>query len=163
MDRIRSFAWRPHTTAILLSGFALIIVALTISFIVNTFQATVSVQIGAGTYNVGLADTESERRQGLSGVSSLGMNGGLLMDFKQNGQWSIWMKDMELPIDIIWLSEAKKVVYIVRNADPSLGTRVTYTPDKPARYVLELPAGSVQRSAIKLGQTAYFIIEGIEE
>lgn len=163
MDVPRSFAWRPHTTAILLGGFAIIIIALSISFMVNSFSPSTTVHIGSGFYEVELADTDKSRDKGLAGVEDLGINGGLLMDFKSSAQWGIWMKGMKVPIDIIWLDEGKKVVYIKMAANPSTGTTVTYSPNSPARYVLELPAGSVEKSAIKIGQIADFTLKGEEE
>lgn len=163
MDIPRSFAWRPHTTAILLGGFAIILIALSISFMVNSFAPKTSVHVGSGFYDVDLANTDAARNKGLAGIDDLGVNGGLLMDFKSSGEWGIWMKGMKVPIDIIWLDQGKKVIYIKKGANPSTGTTVTYTPKSPARYVLELPAGSVDKSAIQIGQVAQFTLKEDQE
>ena len=85
---------------------------------------------------------------------------GLLMLFADDGQWGIWMKDMKIPLDIVWLDANKKVIYIVTDASPSLGTSKIFQPDNPARYVLEVPAGSVKSGAIKTGDAASFTLEG---
>jgi uncharacterized protein len=160
MNRPSSFAWRPKTTVFLLGGFALILIAVIVAFAVSNFKPTTRVSINASLYDVQLADTDAERTQGLSGVESLSPNGGLLMQFDTNHEWGIWMKDMLIPLDIIWLDETKNVVYIKENVSPELGTDVVMQPKKPSRYVLELPAGSVQKAAIKVGQQANFTIEG---
>jgi uncharacterized membrane protein (UPF0127 family) len=73
------------------------------------------------------------------------------------------MKDMQFPLDIVWLSDTKQVVYIKQNADHTLGTEVTYTPTADARYVLELPAGSVADASIRLGTYAQFDIGDKQE
>ena len=78
------------------------------------------------------------------------------MKFPHDDTWGIWMKDMKVPIDIIWLNQHKRVVYIVKNASPELSTTMTFNPKEPARYVLELPAGSVDKAAIKSGNFASF-------
>lgn len=114
----------------------------------STTKSATQVRLAGGTYHLWVADTEAERVQGLSGVERLDPNGGLLMKFDSDGQWGIWMKDMKVSIDIIWLDSNKKVVYIVKNASPALSTDKVFTPNSPARYVIELPAGSVDKAAI---------------
>lgn len=139
------------TGAIILGSLALIYVA--VSFASNYFRPTVQVQAGSGVYNLWVADTESQCVKGLSGIPTLAANGGLFMDFKTDDTWGIWMKDMHFPLDIIWLDKDKKVVYIVQNAQPETPVETVYRPKKPARYVLELPAGAVKQSAIKADMT----------
>lgn len=163
MDIARSFNWRPRTTVLLLGGFTVIVIALSVSFVLNNLLPTVTVYVGSGMYDVELANTDKSREKGLGGVKELPINGGLLMDFKEEGLWGIWMKDMNIPIDIIWLNESKKVVYVKKGASPSTGTQVTYVSKSPARYVLELPAGSVDASGIKINQLAQFTLKDEQE
>jgi len=151
--------WRPFTTGMLVSGLALILVALVVSYILTNFQSTTEVKLGSGVFNVQLAKTESAREKGLSGVEKLSPDGGLLMVFDTIGVWPIWMKDMKIPLDIIWLDSDKKVIYTVANASPELGTSRTFTPPSMAKYILEVPAGTIKDSAIKKGNTATFTIE----
>jgi uncharacterized membrane protein (UPF0127 family) len=162
MDKLRLFVWRRSTTIILMSGTALILVAVVAAFIVTNFKPTTSVRLGSGAYSLWLADTDASRIQGLSGVEKLGPNGGLLMAYDANGTHGIWMKDMKFPLDIVWLSEDKKVVYTVKNAPPQVGTLTIYQPKDQARYILELPAGSVEKAGIKTGDTAAFNLKESE-
>lgn len=150
------FQWRPMTTVILIVGVVSLIVYSAVMYIATTFKPTIEVSIGSGVYQLWLADNETERVQGLSGVESLRPNGGLLMKFDTDDTWGIWMKDMNFPIDIIWLDADKKVVYIVKNAKPELSTSKIFTPNTPARYIIELPAGKVDAAGIKTGTTAVF-------
>lgn len=163
MNRPSSFTWRPQTTAVLLGGFALILIALVVAYIIGNFKSTTEVRLNAGVYHLQLADTESAREQGLSGVEKLSPNGGLLMKFDSDYPWGIWMKDMDIPLDIIWLDNAKKVVYIKENVSPTQGTHVIMQPKKPSRYVIELASGSVAAAGIKVGQQAEFNLEGESE
>ena len=78
------------------------------------------------------------------------------MVFDSNDMHGIWMKDMKFPLDLVWLDSSKKVVYIVKNAPPETPTKTVYVPKDPALYVIELPAGSVQKAGIKTGDTAVF-------
>jgi len=156
MDKLRLLVWRPSTTIILIAGVVLILVGLVVSFTITTFRPTTQVHLGSGVYSLWLADTNATRVQGLSDVDTLHMNGGLLIAFDSNNTHGIWMKDMNFSLDLIWLNSDKKVVYIVKNAPPENPARTVYTPKDPALYVLELPAGSVQKAGIKTGDTASF-------
>ena len=152
--------WRPHTTGILIGGLVLVLVALVALYMLNNFRPTTEVKISSNVFKARLAMTESERVQGLSGVEKLGANEALLMVFDTDEKWGIWMNDMKIPLDIVWLDGNKKVIYIVTDASPDLGTSKTFKPKDAARYVLEVPAGTVKKSAIKIGDEAAFTLEG---
>ena len=156
MDKLRLFTWRRSTTVTLTIGVVLIMVALVASFVTANFKPTTQVRLGSGVYSLQLADTVTARFQGLSDVEKIQLNGGLLMVFDSNDMHGIWMKDMKFPLDLVWLDSSKKVVYIVKNAPPETPSKTVYVPKDPALYVLELPAGSVQKAGIKTGDTAEF-------
>jgi uncharacterized membrane protein (UPF0127 family) len=155
--------WRPSTTAILIGGVIAIVIAVAIAFAAANFKPTTNVKLSGGVFSVWTAVDETSRVTGLSGVESLKPNGGLLMAFPSDKSWGIWMKDMSIALDIIWLDSNKEVVHIVKNAGPELSTDTTFTPSKPARYVLELTAGSVQKYDISVGDTAEFEIGEVKE
>ncbi len=69
---------------------------------------------------------------------------------------------MKYPIDIVWLDKDKKVVYIVKNAPPESYPYENFTPKQDARYVLELPAGTVSKKSIAIGKEAMFDENAIE-
>jgi uncharacterized membrane protein (UPF0127 family) len=100
------------------------------------------VKIDGVLFSVKVADTEEERRQGLSGTAGLAPRGGMLFVFDENDQHGIWMKDMNYPIDILWISESYNIVSIKKSVSPNTYPQV-FQNSKPARYVLELPAGSI--------------------
>jgi uncharacterized membrane protein (UPF0127 family) len=136
-----------------------ILLAIAIYFISANFSNQVKLVIGDGTLDTRLALDEPSRVQGLSGVDNLPKDQALLMAFPSDGLWQIWMKDMKIPIDIVWLSNDKKIIYIVKNADPELGTTRTYVPKDKARYVVELPAGQVDALNIRVNTTALFDLQ----
>lgn len=159
MDRLSSFRWRPHTTMLLLGGFAVVIVALVVVYVSANFRPTVSVAVGTGVYNVWLANDDAERTQGLSNVDKLSINGGMLFDYVTDDMCGIWMKDMLIPLDIVWFDANKKAIYIKENVSPEQSTSTVMRPKGLCRYVLELPAGSVKNSDIRVGQQAKFTLE----
>ena len=140
-------------------------IASAISYVVLNFREKVELTTASGTvFSLLVAETEVERELGLSEKPKLGPNEGLLMAFPSDGLHSIWMKDMNFPLDIIWLSESKEVIYIAENAQPEGASPETvYTPKKSARYVIELPAGSIRQHAIRGGQTLDFTYTGNPE
>lgn len=150
---------RSRISEFIVGGLVLVLIALVASYAISYFQPSTEVRLGSGVFHVQVASTDATRQQGLSGVERLAANGGLLMVFQSDARWGIWMKDMKFPIDIVWMNNEKKVVHIVTGASPELGTSVNYEPKNPARYVLELPAGTVKNAGIKTGSTAAFTLK----
>ena len=114
-----------------------------------------SVRIGEQTYQLEVADDPTERTQGLSGRTELAPNSGMLFVFDEPAQHGIWMKDMNFAIDIIWLDESKEIIEIVDEASPASYPE-TFYPDRPAKYVIELPAGVAQSHDLDLGDSLEF-------
>lgn len=122
----------------------------------SSSQPKTIVRVGDAVVTATIAQTPASRTQGLSGTTQLGAGEALLMVFPNDGIWKIWMKDMNYPIDILWLDADKKIIYIVKNAPPEAGTSVVYEPESPARYIVELSAGTVDRAVVAIGQTTMF-------
>ena len=110
------------------------------------------VTLGNQTIAVEVADTESEQEHGLGERDSLGENKGMLFDFKRNDKWQMWMLKMRFNLDILWLDESGKVVYVRENLTPDTFPNV-FIPDTDARYVLEVNAGTVNAAGVKIGDT----------
>ncbi|HPW48092.1 DUF192 domain-containing protein [Candidatus Saccharibacteria bacterium] len=108
------------------------------------------VQIGNRIFVLEVADTEAARERGLSERDSLGINKGMLFDFKKDGNWRMWMLKMRLNIDIAWVSSSGEIIYIKRNATPGSFPEA-YQANRPSRYVIEVPARTFERLNIKVG------------
>lgn len=121
----------------------------------NASQTLTNVEIGGETIQVETADTPQARERGLSGRSALLENQGMLFVFSEDGIHSFWMKDMNFPIDILWISASREIVYIKENASPD-DYPATYAPDKEARYVLEVAAGFVEKYGVRIGDRISF-------
>lgn len=109
-----------------------------------------TVYLGSVAIRVSIADDEKKQRQGLSGVKSLRDLEGKLFIFDTDGTWGIWMKDMLIPLDIIWIDKNLQVVHIVENVSPLTYPEVFSSP-KDARFVLEMNAHFVSSLRIKEG------------
>jgi len=151
--------WRPRTTGILIGGFLVIVIAVAASFMLANFQPKTELRLGSGVFKANVASDQLSRETGLAGVEKMKPNDALIIAFDQDDAAGIWMKGMEVSIDIVWLNANKEVIHIVKNATPEMGERI-FRPTTKARYVVELPAGTVQKANIKVGGMASFDLEG---
>ncbi|MEK7614255.1 MAG: DUF192 domain-containing protein [Patescibacteria group bacterium] len=99
-----------------------------------------------------IADTPKEREAGLSGHLALAENEGLVFVFETPTKPKFWMKDMSFPIDIIWINQSGKVIFITERAEPE-SYPLTFSPPDPVKYVLEVPAGFVEKKDVEIGDT----------
>ncbi len=89
---------------------------------------------------VTIADTQEEQEQGLSGTVSLPENTGKLFVFKDPGVYGFWMKDMQYPLDLIWIDSSMHIIDINKDVTPQTYPNVFYPPQQ-VLYVLEVNSG----------------------
>lgn len=93
-------------------------------------------------FKIQIADTPEKRTQGLMFISQMPEDEGMLFIFEESGGYSFWMKNTLIPLDIIWFDENMNIVFEKENAEPCKTEPCeVFTPNKPARYVLEVNAG----------------------
>lgn len=98
-----------------------------------------------------LAQTPRQWETGLSNRSDLGPIDGMLFVFKHHHVPVFWMKNMQFPIDIIWISDGE-VVDITPNVPVSTTDKLpTYSPRVPINMVLETRPGWAADNNIKIG------------
>ena len=114
------------------------------------YPVVVPILIGSTTVQASIADSLPERIKGLSDTPYLPDGIVKLFAFGAEGEHSIWMKDMNYAIDIIWVAKAGQIVHIKKNIAPETYPESFASP-KLAWYVIETPAGFVEKSGIKLG------------
>lgn len=109
---------------------------------------------------VEIAGTFQERKKGLMFREYLEAKKGMLFVFEEEKEHSFWMKNTLIPLDIIWLNKEKEVVFIKRNIQPcKSGLCVRIKPDKKAKYVLELNAGTVEKIGLRVGEKLDFALD----
>lgn len=149
----------------MLNSFPKIAVALLLAFIALALGVTISlpaenrelviVKVRGSTILAEVARDPSSRAQGLGRRNSLPEEEGMLFVFAESSYPSIWMKDMGFALDILWIRNGK-IVDLEENAPPpSPGVRPEslpiYTPDVPARLVLEANAGFAKKFKVNIG------------
>jgi len=86
-----------------------------------------------------------DRVRGLAGVKNIGWDEGMLFEYKEEQMRSIWMKNMLMPLDIVFLSQDKKVILLVQNAQPCQDKECEIYSAKGVRYIIELKSGYIQK------------------
>ena len=121
----------------------------------ENFSEEYYVKIAGKNIKVELVDTPAGHAQGLSGRQGLNNDEGMLFIFDKSSIYPFWMKDMKFAIDIIWISEEKKVIYIKKDAKPEDYPQ-SYNPESPALYVLEVATGFSEKNNLKVGDEIEF-------
>ena len=120
----------------------------------NTGLPNITANIANIPYTLEVAKTDSQRAAGLSNRTFLCPNCGMIFVFSRQSIYPFWMKDTLIPLDMIWLNSAGKIVTI-KTALPQPNTPLTqltlYQNDQPALYVIELNAGDAQKNNLKIG------------
>jgi len=94
--------------------------------------------------------TAAAQERGLGGRASIPENYGMLFVFPEDENVGFWMKDMLVPIDIIWLSDTGAILGIEDSLSPSTYPQAYYPP-QPVKYVLETKAGEARRQGWAIG------------
>ena len=96
-----------------------------------------------------IAESEYETATGLMYRKSMKEEQGMLFIFPDVAMHSFYMKNTEIPLDLIFIDENLKIVSFQKEAKPydetSLSSQV------PIKYVLEINAGLVDRWGLVVG------------
>lgn len=110
-----------------------------------------SVKIGNAIVNVKIADNPYTRERGLSGTKNLNEDEGMLFIFPTPDKYEFWMKEMNYPLDIIWIDENKNIVYIKDNATPQSYPEI-FRPNDSALWILEVNSDFIEKNNVSLGE-----------
>ena len=105
-----------------------------------------------------VVNNSESRVRGLSGTESLSENSAMLFVFDEPDKYGIWMKDMKFPIDIFWLDENKKIIYVEQDVSPLTYPKV-FTPSGKSLYVVETNAGFAEKNNLKVGNVLNFTLK----
>lgn len=140
----------------------LVIVAIPVIYFLYMYQSDMPIvppavledtpllRIGNVPLRVEVADTPALLTTGLGGRTSLAPTHGMLFIFDKSAHHKIWMKDMHLVIDVIWVDEHFKVVDIKKELRPDTYP-ATFEPRVPARFVIETNANYAESFGITIG------------
>jgi len=114
------------------------------------------------TVNVSVADNDTERMQGLMFVEEMPRYNGMLFIFSDEDERSFWMKNTQIPLDIIFIDEHMMVIN-VEEAEPGGDVPDSelprYKSNGPCMYVIELNIGVCEEHGIVAGTEVHFHME----
>lgn len=119
------------------------------------FGHTALLQTPNQTLKVFLAVSSQEKAKGLGGCASLARKTGMYFPFSDVGPQTFWMKDMVMPIDIVWVSRGV-IVGVDQNVPiPAKGAQdyqlALYHSPKDVDAVLEVGAGLADTYGLEQG------------
>jgi len=102
--------------------------------------------------------TSWDKEKGLMGRKDLSEDRGMLFVYDEDINPNFWMKNMLIPIDIIFIDADHNIKYIAESVLPcETETRCDlYNAGTPIRYVLEVKAGYTKKYGVKIGDRVLF-------
>lgn len=101
-----------------------------------------------------VADDAQSRRQGLMGRNELPAGTGMLFDFPPGITPVIWMRNMHIPLDLVYLNEQAQITHLFEGVPPCESMPCAlYRADRPLRFVIEVPAGTIEQLDLQVGQS----------
>jgi len=102
---------------------------------------------------VQIADSEPRRVRGLMFQDQLPYDQGMIFVFAEPGLYSLWMLNMQFPLDMIWFDQDGNVVHIEKDVPPcktvvEITACQSVVPDDEASYVLEVTSGFIDQNNI---------------
>jgi len=104
-------------------------------------------------YLLEMASTPATQARGLMFRTHLSPRGGMIFVFKEDALHGFWMKNVGIALDIAWLTMNGLVLQKASLKPYDL--RLT-RPAMPARYAVEVAAGTLQSDGVGIGARLVF-------
>ena len=127
---------------------------LCMTLIAGTVRAapTVTLRLHDHAFSAEVAADDLSRAHGLMNRTHLAAGSGMLFVFRHSDQRWFWMKNTLIPLDILFFDSSRKLVSMQTDVPPCRQDPCpTYPSGEPARYVLELAAGTAARIGARIG------------
>ncbi len=108
-----------------------------------------------GNLRVIVVKTPATRERGLSGYTSLPNDQGMLFIFPRTGKIDFWMRDMNFPIDLVWINKDKKIVGVTKNMSPESYPK-TFSSPGDVQFVIEVNVGVADTLGLVTGTRLTF-------
>ncbi|TAN08330.1 MAG: DUF192 domain-containing protein [Rhodanobacteraceae bacterium] len=119
--------------------------------------AAASVVLHGREFTVEVATTPAEQAHGLMDRTSMPLDHGMLFVFPDSSPRTFWMKHTLIPLDMLFFDTNRRLVSIQADAKPCRSDPCALYPSRvPARYVLELNAGTAARLGLRDGDAITF-------
>jgi uncharacterized membrane protein (UPF0127 family) len=112
--------------------------------------------INNNIWPVEIADNDHDRANGLSNRLTLNQKSGMLFLFQTLDRHPFWMKDMLIPIDMVFFDESWQIILIESKIEPNTFPKV-FGNKVMSKYVLEINALEAKIFDLKIGDKAIFV------
>lgn len=106
-------------------------------------------------FDIEIAKSSYERQTGLMYRKAMEKNQGMLFIYTdERPRYGFYMKNTYIPLDLIYIDAKNRIVDFNVNAEPLNETPLP--SEAPAKYVLEVNAGTVKNLGLELGDSVVF-------
>ena len=136
----------------LLLGASLLLVALAAPVGAASAATTATATLAGHAFSIELATTPAAQEHGLMDRTSMAADHGMLFVFEDTQPRTFWMKNTLIPLDMLFFDAQRRLVAIQADAQPCKADPCSLYPSHaPARYVLELNAGTAAKLGLRKG------------
>jgi uncharacterized membrane protein (UPF0127 family) len=107
---------------------------------------TMPLDIDGNTFTIYVAQDEDARTKGLSGLEQMGETEGMLFIFPSPKNHTMWMKDTNIPLDMLFMDSSGTIRNIIQGIP---GSEELIGGGDDIKYVLELTAGTAAKNDIQ--------------
>lgn len=116
--------------------------------VVTPAGATTELSFAKARLSAHVADSPSEREQGLMHVNTMEINEGMVFAYPEPSARFFWMKNTPLPLDIAFVNAEERIVKIAQMEPNS----TVLTPSgAPVTWVVEAHAGWFAQHGVRVG------------
>ncbi len=139
--------------------YLLILISILIILILTSFFYSFNkfvqpnAEIKGHKFQLLVVKSDKDKQIGLSKYKNLPEDKGMIFVFDKEGFYPFWMKDMKLPLDIIFIKE-NKIVTIYENLP--INNLSIYTPTQASDRVLEINANLSKKYGFSIGDSVTF-------
>ena len=121
-------------------------------------EPTNMVVLSGNTYRVEIATTAAQRARGLMYRRHMDADQGMLFLFPKARPLTFWMKNTEIPLDILFFDDQHRLMRIHHHVPPCRRPPCAQYPSgAPSALVLELAGGTAKAADIRLGTSIKFL------
>jgi len=136
---------RSHSGAAVMMGIFVVFLVVLVNFNISRGRfhpALIVTSSEKHRFWVEYARTPAQRELGLMNRKSLAENQGMLFLFESPSMLTFWMKNTQIPLDMLFVDENWKIIHIQKMAEPCKSDPCAiYASGRKAKYVLEINGG----------------------
>ncbi len=119
--------------------------------------APATAELRGHRFSIEVAADDASREHGLMDRTSMPADHGMLFVFPDSEIRTFWMKNTLIPLDMLFFDSNRRLVTLLHDVPPCKADPCPIYPSTaPARYVLELNAGTAAKLGVRIGDVLTF-------